>query len=202
MPRGKALDGAAVPPYGARDRPGPRLAPYASAAAGWGQSMRRALLAAAAALALAAPSASADFSPTRAYEGGCTYTYETVTFETYLGEPDPPVIAIDAEAVVYSDTNPGDNPVSATLRCQIWQRGDLVVEAAFTGTTAIAGARVFPKPADFDPGYVSFCETVEYDNGEAEPWRCFHIDYVQPVGAVCRFVDERGGPWLCPPAGA
>lgn len=164
--------------------------------------MRRTLLAAVAAFALAAaPAASADSSPTRAYEGGCSFTYETAGFETYLGEPDPPFITLDAEFVVYSDTEPAGGPVSATVRCELLDFGDVVADASFAGTTAVAGVRTFPKPAGFDPGFIEVCVTVEYDNGESEPRTCWHGDPIQPISGVCWRAQDITGEWLCPPGG-
>ena len=79
---------------------------------------------------------------------------------------------IDIEAIVYSATNPADNPMSATFTCYIKVNGasqpGAIVTA--TGTVVVVGVITY-----LSGDFVQLCQDVSYSNG-ASSSECFDAD--------------------------
>jgi hypothetical protein len=127
--------------------------------------MRRTITALTVAAALAAgpgvPAAHADGGSD--YLGGCGYT-ATSTSNGWDAD-------VRAEVVVYS-TVPGDNPVSATVTCEIRVNGVPRHTLAWSGTVVIAGSDSVSFAAT-GSDLIEVCETVDYtSNGDPSVTTC------------------------------
>lgn len=152
--------------------------------------MTKALLAALAlAAATAAPAAAGNDST---YAGGCSYS--AVTDSSWqVGQPDHYTGELDAAAVVYSPSDPAQ-PVTATLTCLLYVRGDLAYAESFTGTGVIAGA----VPIEFDAAdpddEVTLCESMDFADDTPTYDICYAIvPHEIPPAAVLDALHEVVG---------
>lgn len=152
-------------------------------------------LAAACGLALAATPVSAD-APTREYAGGCWFEpYADVLNSTPSWNDEKGVLA--AAVAVFSDTDPAQNPVSATVTCTFTSYGSVKGVLTASGTGVIAGATDFAFLSSGEPYAV--CTRVDYDNGESDASCAPKESYqVPPSDLICEYVDPLG----CPPSEA
>ena len=98
---------------------------------------------------------------------------------------------IDIEAVVYSATNPADNPMSATFTCYIKVNGSTQPGAIVTasGIVVVVGGGVITYTSNSVTDFVQLCQDVSYSNGQSTS-ECFEASTFEiPPPIVWEVID-------------
>ena len=118
---------------------------------------------------------------------------------------------MDIEAVVYSATDPTDNPMTATFTCYIKVNGSTQPGAicTATGTVVVAGGCVITYTSNSVTDFVQLCQDVDYANTDyPDTSECFEASTFEippPIfweivdGAVCPILAMAAGTYGGPP---
>ena len=145
--------------------------------------MRRLLLAAAAATLLATPASAGDDST---HDGHCRLT--DVAAGAQL---------VRAEVTVYS-RHAEDNPVGATVTCDVYVNGTHVESATGFGYGVVVVAKPVTLTIAPTDSY-AVCTTVDYTDATPTSSGCAYLPVIDyPDEIVWTFVEEHVDPVVCP----